>query len=73
MQAFAEREIASAAFANLSEVGVRKLMVERGATALQALKADVEGAVRGNRAGLAPPFDPRASEPRAFRFSWGAG
>ena len=45
MQDFAEREIATGAFANLSEVvraGMRKLMEERGAAAFYALKADLE-------------------------------
>ena len=56
MQEFAEREIATGAFANLSEVvraGMRKLMEERGAAAFYALKADLNAAAdeleRGRR------------------------
>ena len=67
MQEFAEREISTGAFANLSEVvraGMRKLMEERGAAAFYALKADLEEQVRQTEAGLAKPFDPRAFEPR---------
>jgi antitoxin ParD1/3/4 len=69
MQDFAEREIATGAFANLSEVvraGMRKLMEERGAAAFYALKADLEEQVRLTRAGKVKPFDPRSFEPRAF-------
>ena len=70
MQDFAEREIATGAFANLSEVvraGMRKLMEERGAAAFYALKADLEEQVRQTEAGLAKPFDAKAFEPRAFK------
>ena len=70
MQEFAEREVATGAFANLSEVvraGIRKLMEERGAAAFYALKADLEEQARQIETGLAKPFDPRAFEPRAFK------
>ena len=67
MQEFAEREIATGAFANLSEVvraGMRKLMEERGAAAFHRLKADFEEQARQTEAGLSRPFDPRTFEPR---------
>lgn len=70
MQEFAEREIATGAFANLSEVvraGMRKLMEERGAAAFYALKADLEEQVRRSEAGETVEFDPRAWKPDAFR------
>ena len=54
MQDFAEREIATGAYADLSEVvraGMRRLMEERGAAAFYALKCDFEEQVRQTRAG----------------------
>lgn len=69
MQDFAEREIATGAFANLSEVvraGMRKLMEERGAAAFHALKADLNAAADELERGGGVPFDPRAWEPEAF-------
>jgi len=69
MQDFAEREIATGAFANLSEVvraGMRKLMEERGAAAFHALKADLNAAADELERGGGAPFDPRAWEPEAF-------
>jgi antitoxin ParD1/3/4 len=63
MQEFAEREIATGAFANLSEVvraGMRKLMEERGAAAFHALKADLEEQIALSEAGETVEFDPRA-------------
>jgi antitoxin ParD1/3/4 len=70
MREFAEREIATGAYANLSEIvraGMRKLMEERGAAAFYELKRDLEEQVRQTLAGEALPFDPRAFEPRAFK------
>lgn len=69
MQEFAEREIATGAYANLSEVvraGMRRLMEERGAAAFQKLKRDLNDAADELEAGGGVPFDPRAYEPRAF-------
>ncbi len=69
MQDFAEREIATGAFANLSEVvraGMRKLMEERGAAAFHALKADLNAAADELERGGGMAFDPRAWEPEAF-------
>jgi antitoxin ParD1/3/4 len=69
MQDFAEREIATGAFANLSEVvraGMRKLMEERGAAAFHALRADLNAAADELQRGGGTPFDPRAWEPEAF-------
>ena len=66
MQDFAEREIATGAFANLSEVvraGMRKLMEERGAAAFHGLKADLNAAADELEAGGGVPFDPRDWEP----------
>lgn len=63
MQEFAEREIATGAFANLSEVvraGMRKLMEERGAAAFHAMKADLNTAADELERGGGAPFDPRA-------------
>ena len=76
MQDFAEREIATGAFANLSEVvraGMRKLMEERGAAAFYALKADLVEQVRRDRGGAGEPFDPRASSRAPSRERGGAG
>ena len=70
MQDFAEREIATGAYADLSEVvraGMRRLMEERGAAAFYALKCDFEEQVRQTRAGKAKPFDPRAFGPPRLR------
>jgi antitoxin ParD1/3/4 len=70
MQDFAEREIATGAYANLSEVvraGMRKLMEERGAAAFYELKADLEHQIALAEAGKTEEFDPRAFEPDAFR------
>jgi antitoxin ParD1/3/4 len=69
MQEFAEREIATGAYANLSEIvraGMRKLMEERGAAAFYALKADLEHQIALAEAGETEEFDPRAFEPDAF-------
>ena len=69
MQEFAEREIATGAFANLSEVvraGMRKLMEERGAAAFHALRADLNAAADELERGGGVPFDPHAWEPEAF-------
>jgi antitoxin ParD1/3/4 len=48
MQDYAERQVASGVYANLSEVvraGLRKLMDEEGATAFYLLRQDIEAAV----------------------------
>ncbi len=69
MQEFAEREIATGAYANMSEVvraGMRKLMEERGAAAFEALKRDLNVAADELERGGGVPFDPRAYEPDAF-------
>lgn len=66
VQDFAEREVATGAYADVSE-GVRKLMEERGTAAFCALKAELEEQVRRSEAGLVKPFDPWAFEPRAFK------
>jgi antitoxin ParD1/3/4 len=68
MQDFAEREIATGAFANLSEVvraGMRKLMEERGAAAFHALKGDLNAAA-DELGGAAGRRSTRAWEPEAF-------
>jgi antitoxin ParD1/3/4 len=69
MQEFAEREISTGAFANLSEVvraGMRKLMEERGAAAFHTLKADLNAAADELERGGGALFDPHAWEPEAF-------
>jgi antitoxin ParD1/3/4 len=48
MQDYAERQVASGVYANLSEVvraGLRKLMDEEGATAFYLLRQDIASAV----------------------------
>jgi antitoxin ParD1/3/4 len=48
MQDYAERQVASGVYANLSEVvraGLRKLMDEEGATAFHLLRQDIASAV----------------------------
>jgi antitoxin ParD1/3/4 len=48
MQDYAERQVASGVYANLSEVvraGMRKLMDEEGATAFYLLRQDIASAV----------------------------
>jgi antitoxin ParD1/3/4 len=70
MQEYAEREIATGAFANMSEVvraGMRLLMEQRGAAALQRLRLDLDPALDELEAGGGRAFDPRAYEPDAFK------
>ena len=70
MQTYAEREIATGAFANMSEVvraGMRLLMEQRGAAAFYALKDDLEHQIALAEAGETEEFDPRAFEPDAFK------
>ena len=69
MQEFAEGEVASGAYANISEVvraGMRRLMEERGAAAFQKLRRDLNAAADELEAGGGVAFDPRAYEPGAF-------
>ena len=66
MQAYAQGQIKSGAYANLSEVvraGIRLLMERDGARQFYALKADLEEAVREAEAGEFEQFDPVAYEP----------
>lgn len=70
MQEYAEREVASGAFANMSEVvraGMRLLMAQRGAAALQRLRLELDPALDELEAGGGRSFDPRAYEPDAFK------
>ena len=70
MQEYAATEIATGAYANLSEIvraGMRKLMEERGARAFYALKADLEEQIALAEAGESEAFDWREFEPDAFR------
>ena len=68
MEAYVQGQIASGAYANVSEVvraGIRLLMARDGAREFYALKADLEDAVREAEAGGFEPFDPLAYEPDA--------
>ena len=70
MQEYAEAQIRSGAYANLSEVvrsGMRTLMEKDRARAFYALKADLEEALAEAEAGDHAPFDVEAYEPDAFR------
>ena len=68
MQAYAQGQIRSGAYANLSEVvraGIRLLMERDGARQFYALKLELEEAVREAEAGGFEDFDPLAYEPDA--------
>lgn len=70
MQDYAEEQIRSGAYANLSEIvraGMRTLMEKDGARAFYALKAELEAAAEEVERGEYIEFDPRAFEPDAFR------
>lgn len=70
MRLYAEGQIKSGAYANLSEVvraGIRLLMEKDGARQFYALKADLESAAVDAEAGGFDVFDARAFEPDAFR------
>ena len=70
MQEFAEAQIESGAYANLSEIvraGMRTLMERDGARAFYALKAELNEAADAAERGEYEIFDPRAFEPDAFR------
>ena len=69
MADYVETQVASGAYANISEViraGLRLLMQREGARAFYELKADLEAAVRQVEAGKVIDFDPVAYEPDAF-------
>ena len=70
MQDYADRQIQSGAYANLSEIvraGMRTLMEKDRARAFLALKAELEQAVAEAERGEYEEFDPVAYEPDAFR------
>ena len=70
MQEFAEAQIESGAYANLSEIvraGIRTLMERDRARAFYALKAELEEAIAEAEAGDHAPFDVESYEPDAFR------
>jgi len=70
MQEFADAQIESGAYANLSEIvraGMRGLMENNGARAFFALKAELEEAIAEAERGDYEEFDPVAYEPDAFR------
>lgn len=69
MQEYVQGQIASGAYANLSEVvraGIRLLMEKDGARQFYALKAELEAARAEAEAGAFETFDPRAFEPDAW-------
>lgn len=69
MQEYAQGQIASGAYANLSEVvraGMRLLMEKDGARQFYALKAELEAAHAEAVGGTFDAFDPRAFEPDAY-------
>ena len=68
MEAYAQGQIKSGAYANLSEVvraGIRLLMDRDGARQFYALKADLEEAVHEVEIDRFTDFDPGAYEPDA--------
>ena len=70
MQAYADAQIESGSYANLSEVvraGMRTLMENDRARAFFALKAELEEAIAEAERGDYEEFDPVAYEPDAFR------
>ena len=70
MQDYADRQIQSGAYANLSEIvraGMRTLMEKDRARAFLALKAELDEAVAAAEAGDHAPFDIEAYEPDALR------
>ena len=70
MQDYADAQIRSGAYANLSEViraGMRELIQNDRARDYFALKADLEEALAEAEAGDHAPFDVEAYEPDAFR------
>lgn len=70
MAEFAETEIATGAYSNLSEIvraGMRRLMEERGGAAFYKLKAEFEELAEQTRNGETVEFEPRKFEPRAFK------
>ncbi len=69
MQEYAQGQIASGAYANLSEVvraGIRLLMEKDGARQFYALKAELETAHAEAAGGAFDTFDPRTFEPDAY-------
>ena len=70
MQDYAEEQIRSGAYANLSEIvraGMRTLMEKDRARAFLTLKAELNEAAEAAERGEYIEFDPRAFEPDAFR------
>ena len=70
MQEYVKGQIASGAYANLSEVvraGIRLLMEKDGARQFYALKADLEQASTEAQGGAFDVFDAKGFEPDAFR------
>lgn len=70
MQDYAEAQIESGAYANLSEVvraGMRDLMEKDRRRAYLALKAELNEAAEAAERGEYEIFDPREFEPDAFR------
>ena len=68
MEAYAQGQIKSGAYANLSEVvraGIRLLIDRDGARQFYALKADLEEAVHEVETDRFTDFDPGAYEPDA--------
>lgn len=69
MQEYAEHQLSSGAYANLSEVvraGMRLLMQQDGALMYHGLKADLAAAARAAEAGDFEQFDAKSFEPDAF-------
>jgi antitoxin ParD1/3/4 len=69
MQEYVQGQIASGAYANLSEVvraGIRLLMEKDGARQFYALKAELEAARAEVEGGAFEAFDPHAFEPDAW-------
>lgn len=70
MEEYAQLQIKSGAYANLSEVvraGLRLLMEKEGARQFYVLKGDLEIAMHAAERGEFETFDPTAYEPDAFQ------
>lgn len=69
MHDYVQKQVASGAYANLSEVvraGIRLLMEKDGARQFYALKAELEAARVEAEGGAFERFDPLAFEPDAW-------
>jgi len=69
MREYAQLQIKSGAYSNLSEVvraGIRLLMEKEGARQFYTLKAELDKTMQAAERGEFTVFDPKAYEPDAF-------